>query len=718
MRIGDIPVRRHPATLLPSALDGLGRLAVNFYWAWHREAHALFARLDSWRGDSTASPIALLRGARNLECLAKDAVFLGELNRAVAVFDAYMADGPTGAHGIPAGRPVAYFCAEYGLHECFAQYCGGLGILAGDHCREASDMRMPFVAIGCFYHLGFFRQSLERFGRQSHVSDYFDPEWHPVERVLDPRTNQPLTIPFEFPGRAVHVAVWRAAVGRTPLLLLDTNVPQNEPADRAITAQLYMVGREMRFHQEMVLGMAGVRALRALGIEPSCYHMNEGHSALMLVERLMEQTRTGKSWAEAQEAVRAQSVLTIHTPVPAGNERFDARLVGRLLSPSLHGSCIAVGQLQKLARDSENDPKVFDMTAFALRLSRAANGVSALHGRTADGTWRPVTGVRVGAVTNGVHLPTWLGAPMRRVYEAYGARLHPATAMPLTPRAGGRPAWEGIEEVPDAELWDAHLEQKRALVAFASDRLHRQHVRYGESPEELRALAAALDPEAFLIGFARRMTGYKRPWLILSDLKRLLSLLDSPGRPVQILFSGKAHPLDEEGQAVLADIYRRTQAPRLKGRVFLLEDYDMAVGRALVQGVDLWVNNPLRPLEASGTSGMKAAVNGVPNCSVLDGWWDEAIEEEPRNGWAAGAREPRKTRRQQDKFDAESLYATLEGQVLPLFWERGPDGVPHRWVAIMKRTIATSAYAFSTRRMLEDYAELVADEAARLEASR
>lgn len=705
MRLRDIPTLRHPATLLPTALDGLGRIAANFYWAWNRDAYALFSRLDSWRGDTSAGPIHLLRTATNLDDLAKDADYVAEVERAAEAFDAYMAQGPSDAHGIPVDKPVAYFCAEYGLHESFAQYCGGLGILAGDHCKEASDMALPFVAIGCFYHLGFFRQSLERFGRQSHVSDHFDPAWHCVERVLDPNTQQPLTLPFEFPGRTVQVAVWRAAVGRTPLLLMDTNLPENEPADRAITAQLYMISRSMRFHQEMILGMMGVRVLRALGIEPSCYHMNEGHSALLLVERLIEQVRSGKSWSEAQQIVRAQSVLTIHTPVPAGNERFDAKLVARLMAPALEGTGITAKRLQKLALDSVGDPKVFDMTAFALRLSRAANGVSILHGHTADGTWRPVTGKEVGAVTNGVHLPTWVGAPVAAVYAKRGGVLHPATDMPLTQSKQGRATWEGIAEAPDAELWAAHMAQKRAFVAFAKDRLHRQHVKYGESPEDLRALSEMLNPEAFTIGFARRMTGYKRPWLVLSDLKRVLRILEDAERPVQIVFAGKAHPLDDDGQAVLAEIYQRTQTPKLKGKVFLLEEYDIAVGGAMVQGVDLWINNPLRPLEASGTSGMKAAANGVPNCSVLDGWWDEAIVESPRNGWAVGDRAPQKTRKKQDRFDAESLYEALEKEILPLYWNRDEDGVPREWVAIMKRAIATSAHAFSTRRMLEDYAK-------------
>lgn len=376
------------------------------------------------------------------------------------------------------------------------------------------------------------------------------------------------------------------------------------------------------------------------------------------------------------------------------------------MEPSLEGTDLKVSALLKLGLDSVSDPKVFDMTAFALRLSRQANGVSLLHGQTADKTWRKVVGMPVGAVTNGVHLATWLGPQVRAAYEKVGAKIAPETLLELENREGLRPSWEGVEDLSDAEFWEAHCAQKRFLAEFGTARLLKQHTKYGEGPSELRALRQMLNPGAFWIGFARRMTPYKRAHLLLSDLKRAVKMLSDTDRPVQILFSGKAHYLDLDGQAMLAEIYQLTQDPKLKGKVFLLEEYDIATGRALVQGVDLWVNNPLRPLEASGTSGMKAAANGVPNCSILDGWWDEGFEPgmEIPNGFQVGSRTPRKSREKQDKFDAKSLYEVLEREVLPLYWKRDEGGVPTGWVKVMKRAAASSLYAFSTLRMLEDYA--------------
>lgn len=495
-------------------------------------------------------------------------------------------------------------------------------------------------------------------------------------------------------------------MGRVPLLLLDTNVPENSPEDRVITAQLYMMGRETRFLQELVLGVAGAKALSALGIQPSVYHMNEGHSALLLVERLREMTQKGSTWKQACALVKSQSVLTIHTPVPEGNERFDANLVRSVLEPLVAGTPIKVNDLLKLGRDSVDDPKTFDMTACALRLSRAANGVSILHGHTANKTWESVVGLPVGAITNGVHLPTWLGPEIRRLCEAEGAKFSPATALEVVPKQGGRNLWNDVSKISDRDLWEAHLRQKRALVEFANARLLRHHTRHGESPDQLRELTSFLDPEAFIIGFARRFAPYKRAGLLFTDPRRLLKMINAEGRSVQVIFSGKAHPGDRAGQDLIKDVYEHTLDPRFKKKVFVLEDYDMSTGRALVQGVDLWINNPLRPLEASGTSGMKAAANGVPNASILDGWWDEAYEIRPegRNGFAVGERKNQKTRPLQDKFDANSLYKVLENEVLPLYWNRDSEGLARDWVRVMKQSIATSLYAFSTLRMIEDYA--------------
>ncbi|MCX7799608.1 MAG: alpha-glucan family phosphorylase [Fimbriimonadales bacterium] len=690
-----------PQPMLASLQDRtpMARVLANYAWTWLPQCRRAVQAIDPLSIQAGASPIRLLANPGVQARVCADSELVSLAREADEALGRYLEDVPEPPAGCRPDRPVAYFCAEYGLHESFPQYCGGLGILAGDHLREASDMGLPLIGVGLFYRLGFFRQELEPDGRQQHVYERFDPLDHPLERVLDPRTGVPLTVSVRFPDREVAAAVWRVAVGRTPLLLLDTDLPQNRPGDRAITAQLYMLGRRMRFYQECVLGIGGLRALEALGIEPSVLHMNEGHSALLLIERLAQRIRRGERPSEAMEGVRTEAVLTIHTPVPAGNERFDAKLAAELLGPTLEEAGVDPRAILRLGRDAANDRRVFDMTAFALRLSKAANGVSLLHGKTADATWRPVTGKPVGAVTNGVHPPTWLGPEMRALYEEHGYPVGSPLRPTLRERTGKRPSWEGLS-CSDAELWAAHAAQKRRLVEFANERLLRQHVKHGWSPEELEQVGGLLDPEAFLVGFARRFTPYKRPSLLWLDPRRLRRLLEREDVSVQILFAGKAHPADGEGQAMVAEIVRLSRERRWRGRIVFLEEYDMAVARHLVQGVDLWINNPIRPLEASGTSGMKAALNGVPNCSVLDGWWDEGFEGD--NGWAVGDREAPARPRRRDRMHAEALYEALE-RAAAMFGERGPLGIPDAWIRIMRRAIATSAWAFSTRRMLEDY---------------
>lgn len=709
MLLNQVLTAPHPHLRLPEPLLGLAYLATNMRWSWIPEVADLFRSIAPEKFDRGIGPVQILIEHRDWSSFLQDDAFVNKVHDQAQQLHAYLnPNGDTWADrkGMDSSRTIAYFCAEYGLHESFAQYSGGLGILAGDHCKEASDMNLPFVAIGCFYRLGFFRQLLDPSGRQEHLYPEFDPAFHPVERVLDPESRAPLTVTIDLPGRVLHVAVWRLAVGRVPLLLMDTDVPENSPEDRAITGQLYVRSREMRFFQELVLGVGGVRALQALGIDPSVFHMNEGHSSMLLVELLRQAVAGGANFAKAQEQVESCSVLTIHTPVPAGNERFDVHLVDHVLSELIKGSKINVKSLVKLGRGDDNDPKVFDMTAFALRLSRAANGVSLLHGEVADKTWRPVVGKPVSGITNGVHMPTWLGPHMRACFEKSGARFSPTTHLPHKPETGRHAAWTGAKDIPDKALWEAHLAQKRELVQFAKERLFKQLQRSGEGPSSLHQLLAQLNPDAFLIGFARRFATYKRASLIFSDPKRLMTLLNNPERPVQILFSGKAHPADTDGQKLIAEIYNLSRDKRFEGKVFLIEDYDMVTGRKLVQGVDLWINNPRRPLEASGTSGMKAAANGVPNASILDGWWDEAYTaDNPPNGFAVGDRKPRKTQALQDKFDASEMLRVLEKEVLPLYWKRSKSGVPHDWVEVMRSSIASTIWDFSTQRMLEDYVD-------------
>ncbi|MBS1705324.1 MAG: alpha-glucan family phosphorylase [Armatimonadetes bacterium] len=694
---------------LPEELIGLDRLAKNLFWSWHPEVTSLFADLDPDLWASKIGPVELLRRTQNLVERSSDKKYVARVKQAEKALDEYLSAGKTWwseQNGDP-HHVIAYFCAEYGLHETVTLYSGGLGILAGDHLKEASDMGLPLVAVGLLYRKGFFHQTIDFEGRQEHRIGRLNPADAPILAAVDPKSGRQIRVAVEFPGRTVSAAVWVAEVGRMPLLLLDTDVPENSPEDRAITSQLYTSGRDMRLHQEIILGIGGTRALAALGIEPSVWHMNEGHSAFLLIERLAKLTSSGKSLADSQKAIRASSILTIHTPVPAGNERFDAKHVSKVLAP-IFQAFRSPKDILKLGLDSVSDPKIFDLTAMALRLSRISNGVSLLHGVTADQTWKNIAGRTVIGVTNGVHMPTWLGPEMRNAFERAGAKFAP-TELVLS-KGLSRGEWNGVESVSDDDLWAAHQAQKARLIEFARKRLYDQHARLGAGPEELRMWLNVLDPETLTIGFARRFATYKRAAMLFTDERRLARMLDSSDRPLQIVFAGKAHPADRAGQSLIAKVYQATQNKRFRGKVVLLEEYDMEMGRHLVQGVDVWLNNPRRPLEASGTSGMKAAANGVPNLSILDGWWDEAFDHRKghQNGWAIGNRELLKSERQQDRNDALSLYETLENEVIPTFYKRNKLGLPADWLKIMRRSIASSVYAFSTKRMLEDYvAEMI-----------
>lgn len=688
---------------LPERIAGLERLAHNFYWSWQPAVQDLFAQVNPSAWARREGPVAVLRDTHEFSKVLQDKDWLGQYDAILGGFDTYLRAESTWCqreYSQWQAGPIAYFCAEFGLHESFPIYSGGLGILAGDHAKEASDLNLPFLGVGLFYRRGFFTQLVDGEGRQEHSFTRLDPTRCPLRRVANPATNAPLTVSVSFPGRDVQVAVWQAEVGRISLLLLDTDLPENTPEDRSITNLLYVSGREMRLYQEIVLGTGGVRALRALGIEPSVWHLNEGHSAFMLVERLSEQVSKGSSLEQAVEGLRKSSVFTIHTPVPAGNETFAIDLVATLAKPELTRARIDAEWLLERGRAVDRNPKVFDMTAFCLRMSNHRNGVSLLHGRTADQTWRKVTNGSIIGVTNGVHMPTWLGDSMRRVFESNGAAFTKETLLTVE-TVGTRPAWKPILTADKTEIWKAHVEQKVRLIEEARGRLRDQLARHGRSPEQIHKVIDGLNPHAFTIGFARRFATYKRASLIFKDEKRLQKILNNADRPVQIIFAGKAHPADRSGQKLIAKIFEETMSSRFGGKVFFIENYDMEVGRLLVQGVDIWLNNPRRPLEASGTSGMKAAANGVPNCSVLDGWWDEAYN--GGNGWAIGDRTELSNEVQQDKRDANELYRLLESEIVPLYFKRNSEGLPEGWIDRMQQSIATSLYDFSTARMLSDY---------------
>jgi starch phosphorylase len=697
--ISSIPAASFP---LPPRLEGLRRLAYNLHWAWDPRTRNLWSLVDRTAWNRYRNPIPVISGPTDWTRLLDDEKFLAEYHDVLASFDRYMADGSghwfQRRYADTLDGPIAYFCAEYGIHESLGIYSGGLGVLAGDHMKSASDMALPFIGVGLLYRKGYFRQTIDADGHQEHAYPDYDLSRLPLARVQD-ANGLPLTVELQLPGRKLSIAVWLAQVGRVPVLLLDTDLGDNAVEDRPITHILYVRGREMRLHQELVLGIGGVRALRALGMAPAVWHLNEGHSAFLLAERAREHVAKGSSLETAWADVKRNSVFTIHTPVSAGNERFEADLVRRVAGPMLDAGGVPVDKVLDLGLGTDGDRGQFDMTAFSLRLTSGANAVSKLHAATANATWQSITNGAILAVTNGVHGPTWVGQPVVELLSRHlDVDLDQLDAGSRQDRF-----WERLGRIPADELWEAHLRQKRELAIFLQGRLRSQLARHGEAPAVLAEVESILDPGVLTIGFARRFATYKRAGLLFTDMDRLARLLWHADRPVQIIFAGKAHPADRPGQRVIQEIFQHSRSPKLRGRVFILEDYDMRVGRFLVQGVDTWLNNPRRPLEASGTSGMKAAQNGVPNVSVLDGWWDEGYEGD--NGWAIGGREQNDDEAAQDWSDAEDLYRLLEQELVPAYYDRDKAGVPRRWVEVMRRAMASSLWTFSTTRMLQEYTE-------------
>ncbi|HEX2140711.1 MAG TPA: alpha-glucan family phosphorylase [Candidatus Limnocylindria bacterium] len=694
---------------LPRGLEGLGDLAYNLWWSWTPRAGSVFARMDAQAWGRHRNPIPVLRAmdSNRWAELTADEDFMVDVSRLLDEYERYMGNGADTWYGagVATGTipelpgTIAYFCAEYGFHESMQIYSGGLGVLAGDHLKSASDAALPFVGIGLLYRRGYFRQQIDADGHQEHAQPDLDPGQLPLRRARGPNGG-PVQVSVDFPGRQVHAAVWVAQIGRVPLLLLDTDIPANEEPDRPITHILYVRGREMRLCQELVLGVGGVRALRRLEIEPAVWHLNEGHSAFLLLERAREllAESPGLAPTEALRRVGGDSVFTIHTPVPAGNEVFERGLMAKKLEPWLAETGMPAGELMELGRGRTDDPEAgFDMTAFVLRHAADANAVSRLHAETATDTWQEVAGHPIRAITNGVHVATWLGRPIRRLSER-------AIGTSLASDVADEGTFAGLDGLDGSDLWAAHLQQKRELIASTERRLVSQFARHGEAPDDLREIDHALDPNALIIGFARRFATYKRADLIFRDEDRLAALLANPERPVQIVIAGKAHPADRPGQQVIQRIFQLTRSDRLHGRVFILEDYDMRIARFLVGGVDIWLNNPRRPMEASGTSGMKAALNGIPSVSILDGWWDEGYN--GSNGWAIGGRgyetdDPGA----QDAQDAEDLYRLLEQEIVPCYFDRNEDGVPQGWIRLMRAAIGSSIWQFSTRRMLGEYVE-------------
>jgi glycogen phosphorylase len=678
---------------IPEEFGRLHDLAYNMWWSWDPGARDLWQRISPADWAVSPNPLTVLQTVGDGvwdELLTSDA-FRTSYDDVIERCDAYLAASDTWYDQLhPKAFPngVAYMSAEFGIHETLPFYSGGLGVLAGDHLKAASDLGIPLVGVGLLYRRGYFRQTIDPDGAQQHQYRPIETSRRAVRRVVT-ESGRPLTVSVDLPGRSVDVAVWRINVGRVPLLLLDTDLASNDPSDRPISHILYVRGREMRLCQEIVLGVGGVRALTALGFDPTTWHVNEGHAAISLLERTAMRVAAGDDLEAARTHVAERSVFTLHTPVPAGNEVFDLDLALRYLTSAFPGFDAA--SLTALSKSERDD--IFDLGALAIRLTRSTNGVSRRHGEVATRDWEPIIGGPADSVTNGVHLPTWVGRSVARRYEhALGSDWADAAMDP--------DRWaDAVRSIPDAELWDAHTAQKQLMLRHLRTRLREQYARHGESPDELRNTSQLLPPHRLTIGFARRFALYKRAGLLLTDLDRLESILTNPDRPVQLVFAGKAHPADTGGKEVIARLWDMAHSPQFEGHVFIVEDYDIGLGRHLVGGADVWLNTPRPPMEASGTSGMKSAANGGLNLSVADGWWLEGAS--PESGWIFGDNHV------SDDADAHALYGLLEDQVVPLFYDLDDRGLPAQWITMMREAMAQIAPAFSARRMVSEYAELL-----------
>ena len=695
---------RHPP--LPDRLARLGDLAYDFWWSWNSEARQVFRLMDYELWRSTAhNPVRMLWliPPARLEQLANDLAFLAVYDAAVRGLDEAHAGGGTwlaGKYPDLIDRPIAYFSAEFALHQSLPLYAGGLGALAGDHCKEASDLGVPLVGVGFMYPQGYFHQKISSEGWQEESYERLNWTDAPIEWATNPE-GKPCVTAVPLGDRTVLVAIWRVTVGRVPLYLLDTDLEENAPWDRELSARLYGGDRETRLQQEIILGIGGVRALRALGIDPAVWHLNEGHAALVALQRIRELIELGQSFDDALEEVRRTTVFTTHTSVPAGHDAFAFFQVEKHLSGAWgtlgphRDRFLALGHY-----DNGGGPQ-FNMTALALRTAGSVNAVSKIHREVTLRMFEPLWPVRGStrellAVTNGVHVPTWLSAELSQLFDRH--LRSDWRHVPDDPAV-----WDGVLAIPDAELWDVRLALRNYLFVFI-----RERARYRWAQENLtagRVVAAGplLDPASLTIGFGRRFTGYKRPELIFHDPERLARILSARGRNVQLVFAGKSHPADDIGKHHLQRVYKRAVDPAFGGRIAFVDDYDLHVAHFLVQGCDLWLNTPRRPLEACGTSGMKAALNGVPHVSVADGWWAEAYN--GSNGWVLDGGANPDDQAAADAADAATLYRLLEEQIVPTFYERDARNIPHGWIRIVKEAIRSVTPRFCARRMVKQYVD-------------
>jgi starch phosphorylase len=690
---------------LPERIARLPELAVDLWWSWHNDAREVFRTLDYplWRA-TAHNPVRMLWlvPRATLERVIHDAEWLQRYDAATAKLDdARSARHTWCAEQVPQlhSQPIAYFSAEFALHQSLPIYAGGLGVLAGDHCKEASDLGVPLIGVGFMYPQGYFHQHITADGWQEET--YEKLNW--ADAAIEPATTpegEPCITAVPLGDRTVLVAVWRVRLGRVKLYLLDTDLEENAPWDRSLSARLYGGDRETRVQQEIILGIGGVRALRTLGSNPAVWHLNEGHAGFVVLQRIREYVDQGLSFEAALEEVRRTTVFTTHTPVPAGHDAFNFQLVEKHLAGAWGSLGAHRARFLALGEYDNGGGAQFNMTALALRASGSVNAVSQLHGEVTREMWVPIWPDRrveeapVAALTNGVHVPTWVSNEMAQLFAKH-------LGTDWIERHDDPALWDAILEIPDEEIWTARTALRGYLFSFIRQRARALWTDERVSASRVLAAGTLLDGDALTIGFARRFTGYKRPDLIFRDPERLAKILTMPGRPVQIVFAGKSHPADDTGKHRLQGVYRRALDPAFAGRVAFVEDYDLHVAHFLVQGCDLWLNNPRKPLEASGTSGMKASINGVPNCSIGDGWWAEGYN--GSNGWlidggVAGDENA------VDDADAAALYTLLEQEIVPAFYDRGPDRVPHRWVRVVKEAIRSVTPRFSARRMVKEYA--------------
>ncbi len=694
---------------LPDKLKPLEEMAHNLRWSWSHSLIELFRRLDSELWEKCNHNPVLMLGTIDqpvFESALNDDGFMSHMLGAYNYHESRLETKSSWFARTYANEPdtlIAYFSAEFGLTECLSIFAGGLGVLAGDHLKSASNLGIPLVGVGLLYQEGYFQQHLNETGWQQEVYEENDFYNLPL-KVVRLKDGAPLTVAIPFPNRSIFAQVWKVQVGRTHLYLLDTNISANRPEDRSITYKLYSGDSEMRIKQEILLGIGGFQALEALGLQPTVFHMNEGHSAFLsleLIRRLMK--KYNLIFTEAREIASVGLMLTSHTPVPAGYDYFSNDLMYNYFSTYVKELSIPWSEFMALGRmNPGNQAEPFCMTILAMKLSHACNGVSKLHGKVTrqmfNNLWPgvPEDEVPIGHVTNGIHFRSWISMEMNLLYDRY-----------LGPRwqedPGDRVIWKKVKNIAREELWRTHERRRERLVAFVRQRLRWRLERLGASKTEIEVADEVLDPEALTIGFARRFATYKRGTLILHDPERLSRILNNPKHPVQIIFAGKAHPSDDEGKKIIQQITNLARKDEFRRKIVFVEDYDMSVARYLVQGVDLWLNTPRRLMEASGTSGMKAAANGVLNLSVMDGWWDEAYD--PSLGWAVMSQEPSNDSAYQDKAEAEDIYNLLEKEIIPMFYDRGVDRLPRRWIDRMKDSIANLCYSFNSNRMVREYTD-------------